>query len=204
MNILLNCVDYTEFLIKHKLTPNQFLLLYLLYTERLVKSKTGSVGYAMGTCLYKWQDKGSGWSQHEIEDLVKKDYMIAFKKTYEVKEQKLYGYAVDDLILTNKFADIMFINTDEAFEEIVELYPDTFTIQTQTVFTKTGDLDKISDNYNKLIKGSLYEHDVIKQVIVYAKEKGMCNMKLEKFLSKGVVDSIKKMMEESYSNGRDI
>jgi hypothetical protein len=204
MNILTNVTDYTEFLIKNKLSTNQFLLLYLLYTEKMIKSKSGKVSYSEATCLYKWQAKGTGWNQKEIEDLVKNDYVMAFPKTYTIDNQNLYGYAVDDLILTTKFSDIMFVATDEAFQEILELYPDTFNVNGSVVFSKSGDLEKLSDVYSKLIRNSIQQHDKMKEAIVFAKERGLCNMKLEKFLTKGVIDSIFKMMEEGYSNGRDV
>ena len=204
MNILTNVTDYTEFLIKNKLSTNQFLLLYLLYTEKMIKSKSGKVSYSEATCLYKWQAKGTGWNQKEIEDLVKNDYVMAFPKTYTIDNQNLYGYAVDDLILTTKFSDIMFVATDEAFQEILELYPDTFNVNGSVVFSKSGDLEKLSDVYSKLIRNSIQLHDKMKEAIVFAKERGLCNMKLEKFLTKGVIDSIFKMMEEGYSNGRDV
>lgn len=204
MNILTNVTDYTEFLIKNKLSTNQFLLLYLLYTEKMIKSKSGKVSYSEATCLYKWQAKGTGWNQQEIEDLVKNDYVMAFPKTYTIDNQNLYGYAVDDLILTTKFSDIMFVATDEAFQEILELYPDTFNVNGSVVFSKSGDLEKLSDVYSKLIRNSIQLHDKMKEAIVFAKERGLCNMKLEKFLTKGVIDSIFKMMEEGYSNGRDV
>lgn len=204
MNILTNVTDYTEFLIKNKLSTNQFLLLYLLYTEKMIKSKSGKVSYSEATCLYKWQAKGTGWNQKEIEDLVKNDYVMAFPRTYTIDNQNLYGYAVDDLILTTKFSDIMFVATDEAFQEILELYPDTFNVNGSVVFSKSGDLEKLSDVYSKLIRNSIQQHDKMKEAIVFAKERGLCNMKLEKFLTKGVIDSIFKMMEEGYSNGRDV
>jgi hypothetical protein len=196
MDILQNSVDYVNFLIKHKLSTNQFLLLHLLNSEKLIKKKSGTVGFAIGTCIYKWQSNGLGWSQNEIEDLIKKEYVVAFKKHYGEGKEKVYGYTVDDLILTNKFADIMFVNTDEAFEDMLSIYPDTFLINNQTVFTKSGDLDKLSEEYGKLIKNSIHEHDKIKEVILFAKERGLCNMKLDKFISKGVIEPIKKMMED--------
>lgn len=204
MNILTNVTHYTEFLISNKLSTNQFLLLYLLYTERMVKDKTGRIGYTQGTCIYKWHNKGSGWSQAEIEDLCNKDYVIAMKKQYDVGDKKQYGYAIDDLIITDKFNDIMYINTEGAFDEILSLYPDTFNINTQTVFTKAGNLDKVSDEYHKLIKYNLDYHEKIKEIIEFAKLRGMCNMKLENFLTKGVLDSVKRMMEETYERGQDI
>jgi hypothetical protein len=170
----------------------------------MIKSKSGKVSYSEATCLYKWQAKGTGWNQKEIEDLVKNDYVMAFPKTYTIDNQNLYGYAVDDLILTTKFSDIMFVATDEAFQEILELYPDTFNVNGSVVFSKSGDLEKLSDVYSKLIRNSIQLHDKMKEAIVFAKERGLCNMKLEKFLTKGVIDSIFKMMEEGYSNGRDV
>lgn len=204
MNILSNVTDYTEFLIKHKLSTNQFLLLYLLYTEKMVKTKTGKVSYSEGTCLYKWQAKGKGWSQPEIEDLVDKEYLVAFTKSYSVQGSTLTGYAIDDLILTQKFYDIMFISTEHAFEELLEIYPDTINVSGTIVFTKSGDLEKVAEGYSKLIRNSITAHEKVKQLMSYAKERGLCNMKLDKFLTKGVLDSISKMIEENSSNGRDI
>lgn len=204
MNILSNVTDYTEFLIKNKLSTNQFLLLYLLYTEKMIKNKTGKVSYSEATCLYKWQAKGSGWNQNEIQDLVSKDYVIAFSKSYLVEGQNLTGYAIDDLILTEKFYDLMFISTQHAFDELLDLYPDTFSVSGSIVFTKSGDLEKVAEAYSKLIRNSLTAHGKVKDMIIYAKERGLCNMKLDKFLTKGVLDSVSKMMEENNSNGRDI
>jgi hypothetical protein len=170
----------------------------------MVKNKKGKVAYDIVGNIYRWQEKGKGWTQAEIEDLVTKEYIIAFKKSYTIEGQTIYGYMMDDLILTNKFAEIMFIDMEAAFEEILELYPDTMQVLSSTVFTKSGDLDKLSDAYHKAIKGNLHEHEKIKLIIAYAKERSLCNMKLDKFLSKGVIDSIKKMMEENYDSGGDI
>jgi hypothetical protein len=204
MNIIANVTDYVKFLIKHKLSTNQWLMLYLLYTEKMVKNKQGKVTYDIAGNVYRWQDKGKGWTQAEIQDLVSKDYIIAFKKNYTIDNQTIYGYMMDDLILTDKFAEIMFIDMEAAFEEILELYPDTMLVNGSTVFTKSGDLDKLSDAYHKAIKGSIHEHEKIKAIVSYAKERSLCNMKLDKFLSKGVIDPIKKMMEENYDSGGDI
>lgn len=204
MNILTDVTSYVKFLVTHKLSTNQFLLLYLLYTEKMIKVKSGRISYAEGTCIYKWQSKGKGWNQLEIEDLVSKDYIIAFKKSYEIEpSKKVYGYAVDDVILTSKFSDIMFIAVDQAFEEILDLYPDTFIIE-GPVFTKTGDLDKLSEIYAKLIKNSVVEHEKMKELIIFAKERNLCKMKLITFLSRGVIDPIKKMMEDTFNAGSDI
>jgi len=98
----------------------------------------------------------------------------------------------------------MFVNSTFAFEEILEIYPDTFQINGQVVFTKSGDLDKVQQNYFKLIRGNTVKHEEIKYIITYAKERGLCNYKLENFLTKGVIDTIKKMIGESNATGTDI
>lgn len=190
-----NVNEYVSFMVKQKLSTNQFLLLYLLHCENYFKSKDGLKYKTIGN-IYKWSEQGEGWTLEEVEDLIKKDYVFGIKTSGT--------YPIDQLLLTQKFSDLMFINSNFAFDEILEIYPDSFLIQNQTVFTKAGDLDKVRENYFKLIKGSLIKHEEIKQIISYAKERGLCNYKLENFLSKGVVDTIKKMMEESHGTGKDV
>lgn len=201
MGILDDVNAYVDFLTKNKLSTNQFLLLYLLYTEKFVKVDDKLKYKRIGN-IYKWSSEGKGWSKEEIQDLIDKEYVFGIK-ALNPKDNTL-TYFVDQLILTQKFSDLMFINTTFAFEEILEIYPDTFTVNQSTVFTKAGDLDKVALNYNKLIKNSIAKHEEIKQIITYAKERGLCNYKLENFLSKGVIDTIKKMMGETYDRGQDI
>jgi hypothetical protein len=191
---------YVDFMVKHKLSTNQFLLLMLLHTESYFKSHKGLKYKTVGN-IYKWSKEGKGWSEQEIEDLINKDYLFG------IKSQQVNGtitYSIDQLILTQKFSDIMFVNSTFAFEEILEIYPDTFQINGQVVFTKSGDLDKVQQNYFKLIKGNTVKHEEIKNIITYAKERGLCNYKLENFLTKGVIDTIKKMIGESHAAGTDI
>ncbi len=191
---------YVDFMVKHKLSTNQFLLLMLLHTESYFKSQKGLKYKTVGN-IYKWSKEGKGWSEQEIEDLINKDYLFG------IKSQQVNGtitYSIDQLILTQKFSDIMFVNSTFAFEEILEIYPDTFQINGQVVFNKSGDLDKVQQNYFKLIKGNTVKHEEIKNIITYAKERGLCNYKLENFLTKGVIDTIKKMIGESHAAGTDI
>lgn len=197
---------YVDFMVKNKISTNQFLLLFLLHSESMFKEQTNNLHkFKKIGNLYKWSEagknglKGGGWSREEVEDLINKDYVFGIKDPNG-------SYSFDQLILTQKFSDVMFINSNFAFDEILEVYPDTFIITTnnQTVFTKSGDLDKVQQNYFKLIKGSIIKHEEIKQIILYAKERGLCNYKLENFLNKGVLETIRKMMEETHGTGTDI
>lgn len=179
-------VNYVDFLCKNKLKPNQFLLLYLLYTEKMVKSGT-TLKFTKGGLIYKWSNEGAGWTKDEIKDLVAKEYVISLST----------DYAYDQLILTSKFVDLMFINGGEAFEELLELYPDTFSINGQTIFTKTIDLDEQEKLYVKAIKNSQSKHEEVKKMLIFAKEKGgLLNLKIDKFISGKIWEAIKKIKEE--------
>jgi len=193
---------YVDFMVKHKLSTNQFLLLQLLHEETMFKEvKSNSLRFKKIGNIYKWSKEGKGWTEQEIEDLIAKDYLFGIKSK---QTNGTITYSIDQLILTQKFSDIMFVNSNFAFEEILDIYPDTFQIQGQTVFTKSGDLDKVQQNYFKLIRGNTVKHEEIKYIITYAKERGLCNYKLENFLTKGVIDTIKKMIGESNATGTDI
>jgi len=188
-------VNYVDFLCKNKLKPNQFLLLYLLYTEKMVKSGT-TLKFTKGGLIYKWSNEGAGWTKDEIKDLVTKEYVISLSQ----------DYAYDQLILTSKFVDLMFINGGEAFEELLEMYPDTFMVRENVVFTKTVDLDEYEKLYVKAIKNSQAKHEEVKTLIAYAKEKGnLLNIKLDKFIEGKVWETIKKMKNlDGEGYGKDI
>lgn len=195
MGILENEKEYVDFLVKNKLSTNQFLLLYLLYTERMCKSQ-GKTTYTKVGNIYKWIAEGKAWNHEEVEELIKLNYVIGFPINGK--------YQIDQLILTEKFFDLMFIDTEDAFNEILDLYPDRMIINNQTTFTKAGDLSKVADNYAKLIRNNLSKHEEMKKLVKYAAERGLCKYKIENFLSKGVIDAIKKEIGESYERGEDV
>jgi hypothetical protein len=195
MGILENEKEYVDFLVKNKLSTNQFLLLYLLYTERMCKSQ-GKTTYTKVGNIYKWIAEGKGWKHDEVEELIKLNYVIGFPINGK--------YQIDQLILTEKFFDLMFIDTEDAFNEILDLYPDRMVINNQTTFTKAGDLSKVADNYAKMIRNNLSKHEEMKKLVKYAAERGLCKYKIENFLSKGVIDAIKKEIGEIYESGADI
>jgi hypothetical protein len=208
MNILQNSDDYVAFLIKHKLSTNQFLLLHLLNSESMFKSNDKLRFKTIGN-IYKWSAaaktlKGAGWSETEIQDLIDKEYLWGMKSVQKIDGKDVLTYSIDQLILTQKFSDIMFINASFAFDEILEIYPDTMDIQGQTVFTKSGDLDKLREKYVKLIKNSIIKHEEIKAIIQFGVDKGLCKYKLDNFLNEAIINSIRKLMEESYGTGTDI
>ncbi len=78
MGILDDADAYVEFLTKNRLSTNQFLLLYLLYTEQMFKINKKLKFKSIGN-IYKWSNEGIGWSENEIDDLISKDYVFGIK-----------------------------------------------------------------------------------------------------------------------------
>ena len=203
MNILENEKDYVHFLIKNELTTNQFLLLYLLYTEKMIKDQHQKLKFTKEGLLYKWNEhgkklasqnrnNGEGWTVSEIKDIVKKEYAISLDS----------AYSFDQLILTNKFSDLMIISSSVAFDEILELYPDSIVIKGQTYFLKTGDLDEYASSYSKLMLYSVSKHNQIKEIIKFGKERNMINTNIGKFLNRAVINDLAKKMKEYQINER--
>jgi hypothetical protein len=187
MNILEDVNEYVDFLIKNKLTTNQFLLLYLLFTEKMVRDSKGKMQYSESGAIYKWLDKGKGWCKQEIVDLEEKGYLIPVSKD---------NYQIDQLIVTTKFSDVMFINLEMAFEEILDIYPDTILVEGNVVFTKSGDLERVSQEYRKIIKNSIKKHEEVKELIKFAIEEKLVKSKLDKFLTKATIDSLGRLKEQ--------
>ena len=55
---------YVDFMVKHKLSTNQFLLLMLLHTESYFKSQKGLKYKTVGN-IYKWSKEGKGFFRYQ-------------------------------------------------------------------------------------------------------------------------------------------
>lgn len=189
MGILDDPTSYVDFLCTHKLSPNQFLLCYLLYTEHMIRDKESNLRYATVGNIYKYCDKGTGWSNSDVEDLIEKGYLIDTTKTKDT-------YAIDRLILTEKFVDLMFINANFAFEEFFEAYPNSTMIDGKAAFLKAVDPDVVAERYKKAIKNSAVKHAEIMEIIAYAKENNLINMRVDKFVMGKLWEAIKTQRDE--------
>jgi hypothetical protein len=189
---------YVDFLCKNNLSTNQFLLLYLLYHEKMIKDPNGKLKYTIAGNIYKWLDKGKGWTEAEIEDLISKDYVVSVAKG---------DYSIDQLVLTNKFVDIMFISTGDAFEELLELYPPTVTIDGKGFMLKACDLEACSKAYLKAIKNSNRKHKEVLELIEYGIENKLINIKIDKFIGGKIWEDLRRLKEKDNGTtqfGREI
>lgn len=136
---------YVEFLIEHKLTQEQFLLLYLIYKGRkdLIIKYKNTFPTSDNTMIGKY------W----IDDLIKKGF-IEFKDTT--------NNAIPTVSL--KFREI-FCNPIDVAEELLKVYPNTMEIDNKIVPLTAVDIVWVAKEYSNAIKGSQQEHlEVIKDI----------------------------------------
>jgi hypothetical protein len=164
----------------------------------MIKDPNGKLKYTIAGNIYKWLDKGSGWTEAEIENLISKDYVVSVAKG---------DYSIDQLVLTNKFVDIMFISTGDAFEELLELYPPTVTIDGKGFMLKACDLEACSKAYLKAIKNSNRKHKEVLELIEYGIENKLINIKIDKFIGGKIWEDLRRLKEKDNGTtqfGREI
>lgn len=195
MGILEDETAYVDFLCKHKITTNQFLILYLLYTERMVSSK--KLSYTKTGNIYKYSQENIGWAREEVEDLIKKEFIVDCNTTADL--------FFDKLILTEKFSELMFIDNYIAWDELLDEYPEKVIINTGTFFLKAVDPDEWATKYIKIIKRSKKKHEEVIELVKWGVENGKVNMRIDRFILGRVWESLKKLRdEEGGSIGEDL
>lgn len=166
--------------VKLKITANQFLLCYLLYTDEKIEGRYPSKGRPIAN-LYKYSaNEHTRWEREEVEDLVKKGYLTHTPKK-GLQTSSIYP---DDLAVEPSFIDqVMAAHT--RFEQLNMVYPFVEEHDGKTFQLKVCDLDKMENLYNRAVRtNSLHNH--ILELIGWAKENGGIQMKLENFiLAKG-------------------
>lgn len=159
---MINVDSYVPFIIKHKLTQQQFLLLYLLYTERvdLIKKYKASFPTDDGTMLGKYF----------TDDLIKRKFL-----------NKSISGNVMSITLTDKFTKL-FENVDSMCEQILSAYP-AFTMSsggTKMPLTLV-DIDELKMIYLNVVGIDPVEYKEILSDIEYGKKHSLINYRIDKF-----------------------
>jgi hypothetical protein len=152
--------SYLQFLIEHKLTQGQFLLLYLIYKDR-------------GDLILKYKENfptedGTMIGKYFIDDLLKKGFL----------EESL---TTGTITIGKKFKEA-FINKHRATEEIFDIYPTHFSKDGVDIPLTAMDRNVFANLYDITIQSSFLEHEEILKDIQFGKEKSMLNLGIEKFL----------------------
>lgn len=183
--MFINTEEYINFLIKHDITANQFLLAYLLNMEN------GAV------VLYKYMEEGQGWTMEEVDDLVAKGFIFSTNHTKSGQDD----YYLDRYLATSTFKNLVFIECDEAFEEILEMYPTFIIVEGKKYSTKGGPIEKLSKTYNRLIHGNMKTHEKVKEALNYGIDNHLINMGMTKWVESRQWDVLLKEKAKGVEGG---
>lgn len=184
MSTLDKIEDYVDFLINHKITPNQHLLLYLFFSQKMNRN----CKWGPSSLISKLQaSESNGWSVAEIKDLVDKGFLLDISKS---------GISLDKLILTSKFSENNVENDIFAFEDFFKSYPSTIQIKNDTAFLKAVDPETIEKLYNDLIQSSVYTHQEFMELLEYGKERGLVRVRIDKYFTARIWETIQIMKDE--------
>lgn len=165
--------NYVEFLIEHKLTQSQYLLLQLLYERRVDLIRKYKKAFPI--------ENGKMISDYLLDDLFKRGYLTRTETGIK---------------LGNKFYDA-FVDIHKATDEIYDLYPAFINNNGIDIPLIAMDKRVFREIYIKKINGSLREHEEIKKDIQYAIDNNLIKTGLNKFLTSELWKAIRKLRAAS-------
>lgn len=180
--MIVNVERYTNFLNDKELNPSQFLICYLIY---LGKPKL------LSEWNYRQQQVGqTGVAVEDLVDLVNKQYLFAPQKK-DVNGDYLFssrGYPIYDWengVIAESLQEELVINSDDAAEELFEIYPFRINIGNGNSILKSygGDPEQAKELYRKFIQGDRLKHEEVKRRLKIAEENGLINCGFYKFVS---------------------
>lgn len=146
-----NSKKYTDFLIKHKITADQYLFCYLLYTA----------DYAN---LYAYTETLQTVDKQMVNDLVRKGLIdnIAYSSSMR--------YIADCYEVTNKFLDSYLLSVEDPAKDFWDAYPDFMWIEGKRIPIKTADYDdEFVPKYNKSVNFRKKIHQRAMKALEYEK-----------------------------------
>ena len=149
--------DYVSFLMKHDITPTQYLVLTLFYEKRFSLLNT-----------YKKSLKSSLITEEELSNLIDRDLLIKEPKGYK---------------LGKAFTEI-FCTPDKAVDELYDLYP-TFLTRNDGVTIPLSSMDRYTCRqlYIPAINGSVKEHKEVLKDIQYGIDNKLIAIGINKFIT---------------------
>jgi hypothetical protein len=164
--MLIDPTQYGEFLCKHKLTPNQFWLCYLIHLDDK-------------DMMYEYLKNVGKFSKDDIKVLEQKGFIFNNNPEDEAGESK---YAFKHFIATSTFKELIFVDSSEAFQELWNSYPDYLNIENKRIPAKSVDYDALEKVYSKLLKNDLVLHKEIVSLVKSAVTNNKIQMGIEKFV----------------------
>ena len=140
---MINTEKLVGFLSSRKMSANQYLLCHLLYMEE----------HDLLATLVK--DDKLKFTKKEVDDLIENGYLV-----------KLHGdNSQFSFMVTDKFSRAIFVDNEEAGEQLWSTYPKVLDIEGVMQSTRTCDKDDILEVYYKRIRGSKKKHEFVMQML---------------------------------------
>ena len=169
--MIINIKKLNKILIKYQITPNQFYVLYLVY-----RKDWSSLHEYVNQVVRKLEQEGrkfSGFSlEDELEPLVEKGYLEHWGKHFETL----------DLMVTPNFTELLFIDSEDAGDELFKTYPQWLSINGSKIVAKSCDMDLYKKRYADKISNDLILHNKIIVALKRAKDQNLINFKIANFI----------------------
>lgn len=166
---------YLRFMLKHKLTQAEFLLLYCIYKSKDATDKellTLMQEYAKEFGVRKSSGGFSILTPENKQELVDRGYLV------KLNDQDKFGsYKLGKIFLDN------FVDSLQAIQELYEAYPGFGLIQGKQIPLKGGNLFENAKMYWQLTGGVIEKHKQIVEAVRRAKGQNMLMMNITNFIN---------------------
>lgn len=159
--------EYTDFLCRAKITPNQFYICWLLHTKDFENLKK----YIKEIGVFKTE---------ELKDLISKGFILDTNPNSN-------NFNVLTLFVSLEFAELIIIEPEEAFEQFLEVYPDYVLVNGVKYPAKGLKFEEekgIRELYSKIINKNKFLHlDIINIVRKWKQDNNnIATVKIDKFI----------------------
>jgi hypothetical protein len=127
---------YVDFLTANEISEHQFLILWLVQNKDINNIK-------------KYKLKFKQFNVEEILDLIDRGFIDDFGVVRDKQEFDIFNFLV-----TDKFSKLVTIDYQDAYDNLVMVYPKWVTVQGRKYPTITGDPLKLSKEYLKYHKNN--------------------------------------------------
>lgn len=192
---MINYDDLLNYCRKLKITPNQFNFCYLIYIKDWTNLKSLSQTVYIDA---SGQNRSLAIKKSEVEDLVKRGFVI------DLYEGERYNTSY---VVTEKFAKYLFIDEEDAGNDLWNNYFDYFTIGGIYQSAKTADKDRLMEVYLKKIRRNKKKHREVMEMLseykTLVKQGKMQPMGIEKFVMGENWEVVKKIVTKTGENWDD-
>lgn len=188
--------SYISTLEELQITANQYLLCFLLYTDKKVQDGEKLTYVSKGSAianLWRYATRIKPWSDEEILDLVDKGYLTNKNKTREISP--------DLLEITPKFTENVFCGEtqfQEFWREYPAFVPNFNNPNGPKIKLKVTDPMELEQLYVKIVK-TKSEHIRVMSIMKWARDNNQLNMNIKNFVVSRVWNDLE-VEKQRYTN----